>query len=61
MYIYVKYEDGVKEIVRISQIMHFDIKNINFEKKYKVQWNDGHLYNGLIGKMQGKPVCGGNI
>lgn len=57
MYIYVKYEDGVKEIVHISQIMHFDIKNINFEKKYKVQWNDGNLYNGLIGKL----VCAGNI
>lgn len=60
MFVYIKYEDGVKEVIHIDKIINFDMKNINFEQKYKVQWDDGNLYNGIIGKMQGKPVCGGN-
>lgn len=59
--IYVKYEDGVKEAVSIDRIVNLDIKKIDFEKKYKIEWRDGNFYNGIIGKIQGKPISAGNI
>lgn len=61
MFVYVKYEDGVKEAINVNRIINFDLDNINFDKKYLIQWKDGHFYKGIVGKSQGKPICAGNI
>jgi len=61
MFVYIKFEDGLKEAISADKIGNFDIKNIDFEKKYKIKWDDGNYYNGIIGKIQGKAICAGNI
>lgn len=61
MFIYVKYEDGVKEAINADRIGNFDLEKIDFDKKYKIKWKDGNSYNGIIGKIQGKPIYGGNM
>ncbi|XP_067205892.1 BEN domain-containing protein 5-like isoform X2 [Linepithema humile] len=44
---FVKYCTGEKEIISVDRIKGFNAKNINFEKKYKILWNEAY-YDGVI-------------
>lgn len=59
MFTYIKFEDGVKAIVNTDDIVDFDIRNILFDKKYRVKWDDGHFYYGILGKIQQKVILEG--
>ncbi|XP_024880834.1 uncharacterized protein LOC112460408 isoform X2 [Temnothorax curvispinosus] len=56
MFTYVKFEDGIKAIVDTKDIVDFNIKDIQYDKKYQVKWDDGHFYYGIIGRMQQKAI-----
>jgi len=43
----VKYSTEEKEIVTVDRIKRFNAKSINYEKKYKILWNEAY-YNGII-------------
>lgn len=44
---YVKYSTGEREIIPVNRIKGFNAKSINYEKKYKILWNDEY-YDGII-------------
>lgn len=44
---YVKYTTGEKEIVSVNRIKGFNATNINYEKKYKILWNEDY-YDGIV-------------
>lgn len=50
---YVKYSTGEKEIVSVDRIKGFDAANLNYEKKYKILWNEDY-YDGIIIFVAGK-------
>ena len=60
MFTYVKFEDGVKEIVDTKNIIDFKIKDILYDKKYQIKWTDGHFYYGITGRIQQKVILEGN-
>lgn len=61
MFTYIKFEDGVKAIINTDDIVDFDLHDIKCGKKYKVKWNDGRFYYGILGKMNQKAILEGNI
>ena len=54
MHVYIKYHDGVKNIMPSSDIKNFDPTDINFSKKYKIKWENDEYYEGLIIIVGGK-------
>lgn len=50
---YVKYSTGEKEIVSVDRIKKFNATNINYQKKYKILWNENY-YDGIIIFIAGK-------
>ena len=49
MFAYVKFGDGAKSIVNVTDIKNFDPETSNRAKKYKVRWEeDKEFYDAII-------------